>query len=87
MLRAMALWGRDLRVVIPLAIFHLGQWGVYLHNTVIVREHWENMGGGEEGCQLLSVEYVWIQIQFIYGEFSNLSFVPLADDRFSSHGL
>lgn len=68
MLRAIALWGRDMRVVVPLLVLHTGQWVINLHNGFIVKELWQDIGGGMQGCKLLALNWKWTQAQFIYGQ-------------------
>jgi len=66
MLRAIALWGRDLRVVVPVGILHMGQWAISLHNGFIAKEHWGDVGGGDQGCVFTDVAYRFMKLQFIY---------------------
>lgn len=68
MYRAMALWDRDRKIVIPLLIAHLGQWAVNLHNAFAVREHWGIVANGTDGCVFESLGWSWYQVQFIYGK-------------------
>lgn len=68
MFRTMALWNRDRRVVVPLAVLNLGQVGLVLHNGFIARNHWKNIGSGLYACALFSVEKHWLQVQYIYSE-------------------
>lgn len=67
MLRAVALWRWDLRVAIPTLILHLGQWGLYLHDAIIIREVWGDIGNGQMGCKPVMVTWAWVQAQFVYG--------------------
>lgn len=67
MLRALALWRWDIRVAFPTILLHLGQWSLYLHSAIIVREVWGDIGNGQMGCLPLDVSWVWVQVQFVYG--------------------
>lgn len=88
MLRAVALWGRDLRVVIPLAVLHLGQWALYLRNGFIVKETWGFNNDGTQSCKFVSVDFTWIQAQYIYGAHTLATPFPhKVNDYFPSHGL
>ena len=67
MLRTIALWRKDIRIVVPLVILHLGQWAVNIRTGFIVKEGWGSIGGGKEGCKFISVDWVWVKTQFFYG--------------------
>ena len=69
-LRAIALWQKDRRVVIGLALLSLGQWALFLHNIFIVRESWSLV---ENTCILEAVGDAGTKAQFIY---SKLLHVP-----------
>jgi len=78
MLRAMALWARDKRVVIPLLIVHLGLWALNLHDAFIVREHWGDTGNGSEGCVFTTLSWPYLKIQFIYAMLFDFLVLALA---------
>lgn len=65
MLRAIALWNRDKRVVIPLILLHLGQWGLYLHNVFIFKEKWEGASpfNTQQGCVFVTVTWPWLKVR------------------------
>lgn len=73
MIRAMALWHRDIRVVLPLLVLHLGQWAVNIRSGFTVKETWAPIGNGFEGCHFVTVAWGWVQAQFIYGKSSKQS--------------
>lgn len=65
MIRAIALWGRDLKVVIPLGILHVVQWAINLHNGFFAKEHWDD---ATQGCVFTNVTWPWMKVQFIFSE-------------------
>jgi hypothetical protein len=64
-LRTIALWQKDRRVVVGLALLSLGQWALFLHNIFIVRESWSSV---ENTCILEAVGDAGTKAQFIYSK-------------------
>ncbi len=69
MLRAIALWGRALVVVIPLLFLHLCQWGLHLYNGIVEQPGWITVDLGPLESPAVSGPWFVLQVQFIYCEF------------------
>ncbi|KAG8932921.1 hypothetical protein FRC02_000348 [Tulasnella sp. 418] len=63
MLRAIAIWSRNLWVVVPLVILGLGQWGILLHGVVTVRASWSDQLGS---CLVTGTLPVFLRLIYIY---------------------
>lgn len=79
MLRAIALWGRDKRIVIPLVITHLGQWGVGIRKGFLAKEHWDDT---EMSCVIDNVTWPAMKLGWMYSQ-SILTF----DNGMTAYGV
>lgn len=70
MMRAIALWRKDLRVVVPLSIAHAVQWGVTLRYVFVARERWSEK---HHMCVVTDVmSWSSIRTQYLYSKSSYL---------------
>lgn len=67
MLRAIALWGRDKRIAIPLILAHLGQWGIGIRNGFFAKEHWD---ATEMSCVIDNITWPAMKLGWMYSEFA-----------------
>ena len=67
MLRAIAVWNRKPRIVIPLILASLGQWGILTHGIVTIRSQWSDV---ERTCVVETVFPKLMEVIFMYRESS-----------------
>lgn len=58
----MAVWGQDLRVVIPITVIIVGHWFLLLRSIVIVKAAW--VPG--TGCAITASSPTWLSAIYIY---------------------
>jgi len=75
LLRTLALWEQDRRVLYPMAVLSLGQWALLLHNVFIVKESWSD---AQQTCVVQSVGDGYVKAQFIYTMLFDLIVLVLA---------
>ncbi|KAG8956350.1 hypothetical protein FRC04_004431 [Tulasnella sp. 424] len=63
MLRTIAVWSRNLKVVIPLCILSLGQWGILLHGVITVRASWSDVA---KACVVTDTVPVFLDLIYVY---------------------
>ncbi|KAG8873010.1 hypothetical protein FRB97_007122 [Tulasnella sp. 331] len=63
LMRSLALWHFDPRVLYPMIILSIGQWVILLHNMFITTEAWSYT---EQTCVVETVRHDWTKVQFIY---------------------
>jgi len=76
MLRTIAVWNRSPRIVVPLILASMGQWGMLIHGIVTIRSHWS---GVERTCIVETVSPKYMEVIFMYCELSPQS--PLSPSR------
>ncbi|KAG8853043.1 hypothetical protein FRB96_008421 [Tulasnella sp. 330] len=63
LMRSLALWHFDPRVLYPMILLSIGQWVILLHNMFITTEAWSYT---EQTCVVETVRHDWTKVQFIY---------------------
>ena len=67
MLRTIAVWNRNPRIVVPLILASLGQWGMLIHGIVTIRSQWSDVEGT---CVVQTVSPKFMEVIFMYCESS-----------------
>jgi hypothetical protein len=75
MLRTIAIWNRNIFVVIPLILLSLGQWGILFHGVATVHSSWVAAAGG---CVVTGTAQGFIELIYLYSELFVLSCIPFA---------
>jgi hypothetical protein len=65
MLRTIAVWNRSPRIVIPLLLASMGQWGMLIHGIVTIRSQWSDV---ERACIVETVSPKFMEVIFMYCE-------------------
>ncbi|KAG9032602.1 hypothetical protein FRB95_001188 [Tulasnella sp. JGI-2019a] len=65
LLRTLALWHFDRRVMYPMILFSIGQWIILFHNMFITTDGWSDAQGT---CVVLAVRLDWTKVQTIYSK-------------------
>jgi len=67
MLRTIAVWNRSPRIVIPLILASMGQWGLLIHGIVTIRSQWSDV---ERTCLVKTVSPKYMEAIFMYCKLS-----------------
>lgn len=65
MLRVIAIWNRNLFVVVPLVTLSLGQWAILLHSVSTLRVHYVAEVGQ---CVVGEAPQIFLQVLYLYSE-------------------
>lgn len=66
MLRTIAIYSKNLYVVVPLVVLSLGQWGILLHGISTVQATWVDLPTGGGSCVVTAAPQVFLQLLYIY---------------------
>jgi len=63
MFRTIAIWSKNIYIVIPLCVLSMGQWGILLHGIVTVNSSWSEQA---MTCIVNSAQPAWINAIYVY---------------------
>jgi len=63
MFRTIAIWSKNIYIVVPLCILSMGQWGILLHGIVTVNSTWNEAA---MTCMVNSAQPAWINAIYVY---------------------
>ncbi|KAG8994081.1 hypothetical protein FRB90_000538 [Tulasnella sp. 427] len=63
MLRTIAIWSRNLIVVVPLVLLALGQWGILLHGVITVHAQWSDVA---KSCVVTDTLPIFLDLIYVY---------------------
>ncbi|KAG9032012.1 hypothetical protein FS837_002841 [Tulasnella sp. UAMH 9824] len=66
MLRTIAIYSKNLYVVVPLIVLSLGQWGILFHGISTVEATWQDLPTGGGACVVTAAPQVFLQLLYIY---------------------
>lgn len=66
MLRTIAIYSKNLYVVVPLVVLSLAQWGILLHGISTVQATWVDLPTGGGSCVVTGAPQVFLQLLYIY---------------------
>ncbi|KAG8969622.1 hypothetical protein FRB90_010722 [Tulasnella sp. 427] len=66
MLRTIAIYSKNLFVVVPLIVLSVGQWGILLHGISTVKAAWVDLPTGGGQCVVTAAPQVFLQLLYIY---------------------
>ncbi|KAG9043616.1 hypothetical protein FS837_009332 [Tulasnella sp. UAMH 9824] len=67
MLRTIAIWSRNIMVVVPLVILALGQWGILLHGVITVHAVYSDVA---RSCVVTDTLPIFLDLIYVYSELS-----------------
>ncbi|KAG8897482.1 hypothetical protein FRB99_008123 [Tulasnella sp. 403] len=66
MLRTIAIYSKNLHVVIPLLVLSAGQWAILLHGISTIRATWADLPTGGGQCVVTAAPQIFLQLLYIY---------------------